>query len=153
MTKPIYHTRNVHRWKRLGKTSTFHQFTNPRRDKSVYFGHGILIYYLCNTSYLLYATLNILLYATLSILLYVTLNILHHATLYIYLLLNLYCEIFGTSSYGEINISIGSNLRQIQYFKRQSNVFIHMRSHAPWREMEDDINNGIDANPSPFALR
>ena len=34
--KPIYHARNVNRWKGLGKTSTFHRFTNPRRDKSVY---------------------------------------------------------------------------------------------------------------------
>ena len=35
--KPIYHARNVNRWKSLGETSTFHRFTNPRRDKSVYF--------------------------------------------------------------------------------------------------------------------
>ena len=35
--KSIYHARNVHRWKSLGETSTFHCFTNPRRDKSVYF--------------------------------------------------------------------------------------------------------------------
>ena len=35
--KPIYHARNANRWKSLGETSTFHRFTNPRRDKSVYF--------------------------------------------------------------------------------------------------------------------
>ena len=31
--KPIYHTRNVNRWKGVGKISTFHRFTNLRRDK------------------------------------------------------------------------------------------------------------------------
>ena len=35
--KPIYHAWDVHRWKGFGKTSTFHRFTNPRRDKSIYF--------------------------------------------------------------------------------------------------------------------
>ena len=30
--KPIYHARNVTRWKRLDKTSTFYRFTNPGRD-------------------------------------------------------------------------------------------------------------------------
>ena len=36
-SKPIYHARNVNLFKSLGETSTFHRFTNPRRDKSVYF--------------------------------------------------------------------------------------------------------------------
>ena len=31
--KPIYHARNVNRWKSLGDTSNFHRFTNPRREK------------------------------------------------------------------------------------------------------------------------
>ena len=33
--KPIYHVRKP--MKGLGETSPFHRFTNPRRDKSVYF--------------------------------------------------------------------------------------------------------------------
>ena len=35
--KPIYYARNLSRLKGIGETSTFHRFTNPRRDKSVYF--------------------------------------------------------------------------------------------------------------------
>ena len=48
--KPIYHVWNVNRWKCLGKTSIFHRFTNPRRNKSVDFwlwGTYLLIY-ICN---------------------------------------------------------------------------------------------------------
>ena len=37
MAAADFFTRNVNRWKDLGITSTFHRFTNPRRDKSVYF--------------------------------------------------------------------------------------------------------------------
>ena len=57
------------------------------------------------------------------------------------------------SSYGHIvtyvvhvHVSITSNLksccnlRQIQRFQRQSNVFIHTRRQASWREMENDVN-------------
>ena len=33
-----------------GGTSPFHRFTNHRRDKSVYFGNGVVIYF----SYLLF---------------------------------------------------------------------------------------------------
>ena len=39
-----------------------------------------------------------------------------------------------------LNISNDRNLRQIQHFQRQNNVFIHTRSHASWREMENDVN-------------
>ena len=35
--KTIYHAQNVNRWKSLGETSTFHRFTNPRRDISFCF--------------------------------------------------------------------------------------------------------------------
>ena len=39
-----------------------------------------------------------------------------------------------------LNVSNDRNLRQSQHFQRQSNVFIHTRSHASWREMENDVN-------------
>ena len=42
--KPTHHTRNVNRWKGLGKTSTFHRFTNPRRDKSFFF---FFVFFFC----------------------------------------------------------------------------------------------------------
>ena len=35
--KPIYHAQHVNRCKGLSKTSTFHRFTNPQRNKSIYF--------------------------------------------------------------------------------------------------------------------
>ena len=47
-------------------------------------------------------------------------------------------KIFKISS--QINITNGRNLRQIQYFQWQSNVFIHTGSHTSWREMENDVN-------------
>ena len=45
--KPIYHARSVNRWEGLGKTFYLSsRFTNPQRDKSFYFCHGVLTGYL-----------------------------------------------------------------------------------------------------------
>ena len=38
-----------------------------------------------------------------------------------------------------LKISNGCNLHQIQHFQWQSNVFIHMGSHASWRKMDNDV--------------
>ena len=40
--KTIYHARKVNRWKSLGETSTFHRFTNLRRDNCLYLVVGYL---------------------------------------------------------------------------------------------------------------
>ena len=47
---------------------------------------------------------------------------------------------FCLAHLSSFNVSNDRNLRQIQHYLRQSNVFIHTRSHASWREMENDVN-------------
>ena len=44
--EPIYHARNVKRWKGLDETSNFHRFTNIILDviNRFNFGHGVLIH-------------------------------------------------------------------------------------------------------------